>query len=366
MFFHMRSKEKMSKRERVETAMDLKETDRVPLYDLLLNDAVIEHYAGKFPGKRNEDAKTRLKAIGETLDMTRCANFIPFGINEHVKDMDGIVTNYNRWMNMGIIKRPFNDEKGGIEWIKSVNKRLAKETKEIDLKTIRESHRDEFIKTQSYIGDDTVVMLYESGPGLDWIRAPLGLELFSYISIDEPGLISEYIELYTNMEIMKCHAIADKDLSPCIFTYCDIAYKGSLLHSPDWLRKEIFPQLKKIQTAWHEHDIKCLFHSDGFLMEIMDDLIDTGIDGLNPIEIGAGMKLEEIKKKYGESIFLTGGIDMSQLLARGTSEEVREVCRRAIRTSPLGYFMGSTSEIDHSAKTQNVIAMFETAWSTYF
>ena len=52
---------------------------------------------------------------------------------------------------------------------------------------------------------------------------------------------------------------------------------------------------------------------------------------------------------------------MSQLLSRGTPDEVREVCREAIRTAYPGYFIGSTTELDNSSKLENVLAMFEVA-----
>ena len=91
-------------------------------------------------------------------------------------------------------------------------------------------------------------------------------------------------------------------------------------------------------------------------MAVMDELMDTGIDGLNRIETLAGMNVGELKKLYGDKIFLTGGIDMSQLLSYGKSEEVFEVSKKAIKEAPTGYFIGSTTEIDNTSKLENVLA----------
>ena len=71
------------------------------------------------------------------------------------------------------------------------------------------------------------------------------------------------------------------------------------------------------------------------------------------------MNLKEVKEKYGKKIFLTGGIDMSQLLSMGTPEQVRVVCEEAVKDARPGYFIGSTTEIDNSAKLENIIAMYE-------
>jgi uroporphyrinogen decarboxylase len=189
----------------------------------------------------------------------------------------------------------------------------------------------------------------------------LGLELFSYLAVDAPEMIAEYLELYTDRKVAEIHAVADRELSPCALTYGDIACKGRLLHSPAWLRREFFPLLRRLNDAWHEHGIKCLFHSDGYLMEVMEDLIETGIDGLNPIETVAGMDLGEVKRLYGDRLFLTGGIDISQLMALGSVEQVRRVCEEAIAVASPGYFLGSTTEIDDGARLENVLAMWEVA-----
>ena len=201
----------------------------------------------------------------------------------------------------------------------------------------------------------------QHGIGLDDVRHMLGFELFSYVWADEPGLISEALEAATERNIAECHAIADAELSPVVLTYGDIACKQRLLHSPQFLREEFFPRLKRLNDTWHEHGLKCLFHSDGYLMEVMDDLIETGIDGLNPIETVAGMSLREVREAYGDKLFLVGGIDMSQLLSQGTPEEVREVCRQAIRDAYPGYFMGSTTEADNSCRLENLDAMYAVA-----
>lgn len=75
----------------------------------------------------------------------------------------------------------------------------------------------------------------------------------------------------------------------------------------------------------------------------------------------AGMNLREIRAKYWHKMFLAGGIDMSQLLSHGSPDEVREVCRQAVREAYPGYFMGSTTESDNSCKLENLRAMYEAA-----
>lgn len=348
----------MTKRERVERTLNLQETDRVPIYDLLYNDAVIEYFTGKFPPTGEEGLKVTCEAISKMLDMTRSVT----GPSEPriYKREDGLVIKQERWTSW-IEEKPFKDEEGAKRWLIESIERLKK----TNVEEMANRYMLYFNKVLSYVGD-TVVLHAQTGTGLDELRHAIGIELFSYLSVDEPGLISEYLETYTDLQVKFIHNIADRNLSPCALTYGDIAAKGKLLHSPDWLRREFFPRLKRLNDAWHEHGIKCLFHSDGYIMDVIPDLIEAGIDGLNPIEIVAGMDLKEVKRLYGDRLFIAGGIDVSQLLSNGTPEEVKEVCKEAISIGYPGYFIGSTTELDNGAKLENVLAIVEIAWNTRF
>ena len=359
----------MTKRELVERTLTGRETGRIPLYDILCNDAAFKHFSNEKLPPLSDAAETvkelkRIagKSVGAFLDMTRSVGFGPV-VKKEITDEYGFVWQIAPYEKTSwIIRRPFEDETGGIEFLKKWISRVREDMKTItqNPNTHRDKFHEAFLNTQSLIGD-TVNLLAQHGTGLDDIRHRLGVELFCYIEADVPGLISEALEVGTERNIAECHAIADLSLSPVVLTYGDIACKERLLHSPDFLRREFFPRLKRLNNAWHEHGLKCLFHSDGYLMEVMDDLIESGIDGLNPIETVAGMSLRQLREKYGNRLFLAGGIDMSQLLSNGTPDKVREVCCQAIRDAYPGYFMGSTTEIDNSCRLANVIVMYEVA-----
>lgn len=359
----------MTKRERVERAMALQETDRVPIYDLLRCDAVFEHFSGERLPPLAKDAETvaRLqqiaaKAVGAMLDMTRAVGFGPVA-EEDTTDGYGFVHHHSpREKTSWIARRPFDDEAGAVAFLRRRIGDIQAATRQVQSNpgAVRERYHASFLHTQAAIGD-TVNLLAQQGVGLDDIRHLVGLELYCYLEYDDPGLVSEFLEASTEHNLAVCHAVADPALSPCVLTYGDIAYKERLLHSPEFLRREFFPRLKRLNDAWHERGLKCLFHSDGYLMEVMEDIIEAGSDGINPLETVAGMSVKEVKERYGDRIFLTGGIDMSQLLSNGTPDEVREVCRQAIRDARPGYFIGSTTELDNSVRLENVLAMYEVA-----
>jgi hypothetical protein len=353
----------MTKYERVMATFKHQETDRVPLYDLMLSDACIEYFTGHYPPVGPEGARLQSRAVNAMLDMARGVGCGPREPGE--VESRGFVKRYERYWDLGYVRRPFHDEDSAREWLKGAIREKQGWRARFDAAAIQRAVRAEFAQLAAWMDSDdpTVCCLRTSSVNLDWIRADLGLELFSYLDAETPELISEYLELSTEEEVAIAHAVAETGCSPWVLTYTDIGLKDRLLHAPAWLRRELFPRLKRLHDAWHAHGIVCIFHSDGYLMEIMDDLVyDVGIDGINPIEVVAGMDVGELYRRYGDRLILTGGIDMSQLLSFGTPDQVRETCRRTIAAAPRGYFMGSSTEIDNSSRLDNVLAMLESSW----
>jgi len=352
----------MTKLERVLAAFKHQETDRVPLYDLMLNDDCIEYFAGTYPPYGEEGARLQAKAVDSMLDMARGVGVSPSRPPVDFTD-DPVLLEWARYGSLTYRQNPIRSYEEAIDWVKNQNQALSKWRENTNLSQAADSAKQFFEDLYNWMEEDHVVCCQrQSGVGLDDIRGRIGIEYFSYLCADNPGLISEYLELCTEREVANIHAVADPKISPFALTYGDIAMKAKLLHSPAWLREEFFPRLKRLNDAYHEHGILCLFHSDGYLMEIMPDLIETGIDGINPIEIVAGMDVGEVYRLYGNQIFLTGGIDMSQLLSNGTTDQVMEVCRKTIADAPTGYFMGSTTELDNSSRLENILAMIEVSW----
>lgn len=359
----------LTKRDRVLRTIRCQETDRVPLYDLLFCNAAIEHFSGEKLPPLKDDPQTREKvqrltgrAVCNFLDMTRSWGFGPLVDRDYTHEY-GFVIHESAWEKTAWVqKRPFDDVEGAkkyLRWLIAATEADTREIRAHPQRTRERFRKDWFENTVAYIGD-TVHLLVQHGTGLDEILYYLGFTLLSYVMADDPELISEALEAITTNHVELCHAIADPELSPCVLTYCDVAFKDHLLYSPRFLRQEIFPRIRRMNDAWHEHGIYCLYHSDGYLMDVLDDIVAAGADGLNPIETVAGMSLKEVRQRYPK-LFLAGGIDMSQLLSNGSPEEVKEVCRQAIHDACPGYFMGSTTEADNSCQARNLVAMWEVA-----
>ncbi len=123
------------------------------------------------------------------------------------------------------------------------------------------------------------------------------------------------------------------------------------------LHKEIIDYIKSRSSA------KFFLHSCGAIKELIPDLIDIGVDALNPVQVSAeGMETAELKREFGADITFWGGtVDPQKTLARGTPEEVRaETIRRIHDLKPGGGFViASIHNIQAHVPVENILAFWE-------
>ncbi len=119
------------------------------------------------------------------------------------------------------------------------------------------------------------------------------------------------------------------------------------------------PPLKKLVEFAHSRGIPCIKHTDGNIWPIYDLILDTGIDGLHPIDPMAGMDIGEAKAKFGDRVCLCGNVSCAFSLVSGTLEEVREETKAVIRKAgPGGGFICTSSNSIHSGvNPENYVAM---------
>ncbi len=150
---------------------------------------------------------------------------------------------------------------------------------------------------------------------------------------------------------------------PCVGTVAnpdDIAHNTGLLINPSYLRKYMFPWYKKMGDVCRDKEIGFIFHSDGDCTEIMDDLVEAGFHGFNPIQPNC-MDIVEVKKKWGSKLCLIGNINLDSTLTLGSPEDVRaEVYERIRAIGPDGgYMVASSNSIADYVPFDNMKAMFD-------
>ena len=150
-----------------------------------------------------------------------------------------------------------------------------------------------------------------------------------------------------------------------IYTSDDLASQESLLISPAMFRKYLKDRWTEFNSTLKKRfgsHTKIHFHSCGAVADLVPDLIDTGIDILNPIQPGAkGMDPEVLKRKYGDKLSFSGGFDIQNVLPHGTPEEVRAEAVRLARIlgKDGGYIASAAHAVQADTPVENVLAMVD-------
>jgi uroporphyrinogen decarboxylase len=336
----------LSKRERVIKTLNCEPVDRPPIYDLIRNDELIEFFTGRKLTVENGINDT-LFAISQFLDATK--QFIRFPQEERREN--GI--EYKRWTSWKL--KEYNDS---IKLIQKVKDYIFswKGWNENQQKILEDQLADLSWK-QSRVGDTVIFLNGWMGGVYSFADFVGGWDNFSYLLADEPKLVREGLEVMFQVALEQAQHLPNNLSTPAVFVGEDIAYRNGPIVSPEFLKKEFMPRLKKIVDVYHSKGLKVIFHSDGNLWPIMDYLVDCGIDALNPIESSSGMDIGELRKKY-PNLVLIGGIDCNQLLPFGPPYQIRQSVRKAIEESKYGYFVGSSSEIHNEIPLVNILAMY--------
>jgi hypothetical protein len=185
---------------------------------------------------------------------------------------------------------------------------------------------------------------------LSW--EPFGLEVFSRVLahpkqakkvFDDQGRIA--------LELTK---IMGENGAKLELIWDDYGFKNGLFMSPAKYRTYVFPWLKRICDAAHKHDCRILLHSDGDLIDIFEDIINCGVDALNPIDpTTANPKYDifALHAKYGDRLTFVGNIS-PVMLAIGTIAEIKDYAKRLIRElAPGGGYIFSSGHSINPAVT---------------
>ncbi len=147
-----------------------------------------------------------------------------------------------------------------------------------------------------------------------------------------------------------------------LYFYDDVAAQASLLISPEMWRAEVRPHHARIVDLAHSRGIPVMYHCDGAIHPLIPELIELGIDVLNPIQPDAGgMDPRRLKDEFGDRLAFHGGVDIVNTLPRGTPAEVAEEVRRCVEIlgEGGGYVLASSHHIQPDTSVENVLAMYD-------
>jgi uroporphyrinogen decarboxylase len=188
----------------------------------------------------------------------------------------------------------------------------------------------------------------------------MAYETFCFKLTDEPELIQNMFAKVGALWLEIYEKIASMPQVGALWLADDIAYGQGLLFSPQIMRKHLFPWYRRIGEAAARFDKPLLFHSDGNLRPVLEDLKNCGIKVLQPIE-PKGMDIKALKQDYAGQFCLVGNIDLGSTLTLGTPDEVRSEVRQHIHDLAPGggYCVGSSNSVTNYVPLANFKAMLE-------
>jgi uroporphyrinogen decarboxylase len=337
--------------ERFRKVMFLQQPDRVPLAEVLISDKIKSKFLGKEVKDDDMEAQVEfwssagydfipvvagMLGPGRVTDATKIYAIVRHSLFEDDEKTKGWAAE-----GKGIITSMEEFEK--FPWVSANDLDYTK------FDTVQE-HLPEGMK---------IILVSGKIFTITWIL--MGFEVFCMSFITNESLIKKLFEKIGTIQFEAFQKSIEQPNVGAVWVVDDVAYDAGLMISPNYLRKYLFPWYDRMAMICKKRDIPFIFHSDGNLWKIMDDIVAMGSNAIHPIEPKA-MDINEVKAKFGDRLALIGNVDLDKL-ARGTKEEVIDETKKRLREvgSNGGYCIGSSNSIPEWVNYENYIAMIDTA-----
>ncbi len=346
--------------ERMMAAVNQKEPDRVPIWELIINRPVIEALHPEIISSLRE----KLYEWGSQGGSYQIqADFI------QKEDLDGITifedSRPKKWIN----KNTFIDE-WNITWqipasgIPYAISHPIQTEKDLDSFTSPDPNADYRLNTlkqavKRFKGEKVIVFLsHDSFEFSHYLRGMENLLMDYLLNPDFAKRVARIVVDYKKRVIER----AIEEGADIICTGDDYAHRKAPIMSPKHFQEFVLPYLQEVVDVARKNKIPFIKHTDGNIWPIIDSIINTGINVLDPLEPIADMDIGRVKEAYGNKIALAGNVDCGELLSRGSQQGVIEATKETLaKAAPKGgYILASSNSIHPAVKPENYKAMVET------
>jgi len=187
---------------------------------------------------------------------------------------------------------------------------------------------------------------------------------FQYLLVKmhrDPKLVEEILDHLDEIRTEQALLLAEAGVD-VIITGEDVGMQRGMMISPSLFKHFLKPHYERwIRKVKSRHDVFIMYHSDGWIEPIIPDLIDVGVDILNPVQPEC-MDPTKLKDLYGDKLCFHGTIGVQSTLPFGTVEDVvQEVNKRIRSMGDTGLILAPTHAIQADVSPEKIIAMYETA-----
>lgn len=179
----------------------------------------------------------------------------------------------------------------------------------------------------------------------------------------DPDLAAEMFRRCADFSIAVGAVACERFSLDWFWTGDDVAGQQSMMMSPASWRALIRPELQRVVEVGRSHGLPVAYHCCGALRPIIGDLIEMGVNVLNPVQANCrGMEALELKREYGRDLAFMGGVDTQGLLPRATADEVKRATEKLVEgmtSDGGGYILAASHTISPETPDDNIFAMYE-------
>jgi uroporphyrinogen decarboxylase len=211
--------------------------------------------------------------------------------------------------------------------------------------------------SRELLGPDYPVWVYFADTfKLSW-KLRGGMEALLWDFVKDPELVHGLARVTTDATIATVRGAAEAG-ADVLLMEGDLAANKAPIFSPAHFREYVKPYYAEIVAAAHDCGLPIVKHSDGNVWPLMEDLIEVGFDGYNPIQPQC-MDLAEAKAELGDRLCLVGNIDCVEVLVSAGLDEVESVVRETLRIAAPGggFILASSNSIHAGVAPENSLAM---------
>jgi len=332
--------------ERLRTALLGGQPDRVPLLELHIDPMIQEQFLSRSIKTAADTVEFYCRAGYDAIRVHPIIDFNP----AKLQSRDGV--RHTEATEQDRERTWFTEGKGIITSIDDFERYVWPKKEDVDYSPFEEFAR---------IMPDSMKIIGQYGDIFTWVWELMGLETFSFALYENPKLVQLMFDRVGGIVYDLFANIVTHDKIGALWYSDDIAFQSGLFTRPEIFRQHLFPWMKKIGDLCRQYDVPFIYHSDGVLWEVMEDIIACGVNALQPIEPQA-MDISEVKTKYGDRLCVVGNVDLEYTLTRATPDVVVKRVKELLReVAPGGgYCMGSANTIPNYVKIDNYRAMIET------
>jgi uroporphyrinogen decarboxylase len=344
----------MTSRERILTALRGGIPDRVPLWEYLfslkLQKEVMGYNTILYDGKMQVDMAARL---GIDIVWAPVNGFCGIEDEPHIageiyKDEWGVKYKKNGWPIIAQIDTPVKSRE---DWTRY---RLPEVDTPGRLRILKEAiaaNNKELAIAAGFLGPFTMMTWYL-----------MDFETLSMSMFMDPDLVHEMNSAFVKWALDAAKLAFGTGGVDLFHISDDWGGTDGLLISPDQFREFFIGPFENMVKGLKSFGVPVIMHNDGNLWEILDDLVDTGIDAYHPVEKAATMDLGKIKERYKGRICPIGNVNNKTTMVSGTPGDVRKEALECLRTGAPGgrYIISTDHSLHDDIPLANVMALIET------